>query len=204
MPARTTASVSMPAARMPSTSPKWNPSSRSITSIRRVTSVGWGRGTTKSRWSSAAKIMAMSSMFSASRRKSSSSRIVSAKSSTRAGGLASAATGMRPTRCGASHAITARSWRTRAETEGRWSFTTTGVPSRSVAAWTWAIDAAANEVRSTDENTVPMGCPSSSVSTRPMTGHGSAGTWSRHHLNSATSSGGKMPSPEAMIWPSLM
>ena len=98
---------------MPSTSPKLNPSSRSITSIRRVTSVGWGRGTTKSRWSSAAKVMAISSMLSASRRKSSSSMIVSANSSTRAGGLASAATGMRPTRCGASHAITARSWRTR-------------------------------------------------------------------------------------------
>ncbi len=90
MLARTTASVSMPAACIPSTSPKLNPSSRSITSMRRVTSVGWGRGTTKSRWSSAANVMAMSSMFSASRRKSSSSMIVSAKSSTRAGGLASA------------------------------------------------------------------------------------------------------------------
>ena len=51
----------------------------------------------------------MSSMFSASSRKSSSSTMVSAKSSTRAGGLAKAAMGMRPTRCGASHAITARS-----------------------------------------------------------------------------------------------
>ena len=157
MPARTTASVSMPAARMPSTSPKWNPSSRSITSMRRVTSVGWGRGTTKSRWSSAAKVMAISSMFSASRRKSSSSMIVSANSSTSAGGLASAATGMRPTRCGASHAITARSWRTRAETEGRWTFTTTGVPSRSVAACTWAMEAAASGTRSTEANTARMG-----------------------------------------------
>ncbi len=133
MPARTTASVSMPAARMPSTSPKLNPSRRSMTSMRRVTSVGWGRGTTKSRWSSAAKVMAMSSMFSASRRKSSSSMIVSAKSSTSAGGLASAATGMRPTRCGASQAMTARSWRTRAATDGRCTLTTTGVPSSSVA-----------------------------------------------------------------------
>ncbi len=109
MPARTTASVSMPAACMPSTSAKLKPSSRSMTSMRRVTSVGWGRGTTKARWSSVAKVMAMSSMFSASSRKSSSSVIVSAKSSTSAGGLASAATGMRPTRCGASHAMTARS-----------------------------------------------------------------------------------------------
>ena len=29
-------------------------------------------------------------------------------------------------------------------------------------------------------------------------------TWSRHHLNSATSSDGKMPSPEETIWPSLI
>ena len=32
----------------------------------------------------------------------------------------------------------------------------------------------------------------------------SAGTWSRQRLNSSTSSGGNRPSPEEMIWPSLM
>ena len=57
-------------------------------------------------------------MFCASRRKSSSSVIVSANSSTRAGGLARAATGMRPTRNGASHAMTAMSARTRSATDG--------------------------------------------------------------------------------------
>ena len=99
----------MPAAGMPSTSEKLKPLERSMTSMRRVTSVGWGRGTTKSRWPSSAKVVAISSMFSASSRKSSSSTMVSAKSSTSAGGLASAAIGMRPTRCGASQAMTARS-----------------------------------------------------------------------------------------------
>ena len=204
MPARTTASVSMPAACMPSTSPKWKPSSRSITSIRRVTSVGCGRGTTKSRCSSAAKVAATSSMFSASSRKSSSSTIVSAKSSTRAGGLASAATGIRPTRWGASHAMTARSWRTRADTDGRWTLTTTGVPSHRVAACTCTMEAAASGLRSTAEKTDESGLPSSSVSTCSTTDQGSGATWSRHHLNSATSSGGKTPSPDAMIWPSFM
>ena len=57
---------------------------------------------------------------------------------------------------------------------------------------------------STDANTEWMGRPSSSVSTRSTTRHGSAGTSSRHHLNSATSSGGKTPSPEATICPSFM
>ena len=130
--------------------------------------------------------------------------MVSAKSSTRAGGLASAATGIRPTRCGASQAMTARSWCTRADTDGRWTLTTTGVPSRRVAACTWAMEAAASGVCSTEAKAEERGPPSSSVSTCSTTGHGSGVTWSRHHLNSATSSGGKTPSPDAMIWPSLM
>ena len=74
--------------------------------------------------------------------------MVSANSSTSAGGLASAATGMRPTRCGASHDIARRSLRTRASTDGRCTFTTTGSPVRSRAAWTWAIEAAASGWRS--------------------------------------------------------
>ena len=46
IPVRTTARVSTPASRMPATSSKRKPSSRSMTSTRGVTSVGWGRGTT--------------------------------------------------------------------------------------------------------------------------------------------------------------
>ena len=45
-----TAAVSIPADRIPSTSSHAKPSSRSITSIRRVTSRGWGRGTMMERW----------------------------------------------------------------------------------------------------------------------------------------------------------
>ena len=67
----------------------------------------------------------MSSMLAASIRKSSSSTIVSPNSSTSVGGLASAATGMRPTRCGASHAITLRSLRTSDATVVRCTLTTT-------------------------------------------------------------------------------
>ena len=80
-----------------------------MTSTRRVTSRGCGRGTTIVRWSAAAIAAATSSMFSASSRKSSSSTIVSANSSMSAGGLASTATGIRPTRCGARKLIAARS-----------------------------------------------------------------------------------------------
>ncbi|CAB4584373.1 unannotated protein [freshwater metagenome] len=43
---RTTSSVSMPASFMPATSSKLKPFTRCITSTRRVTSVGCGRGTT--------------------------------------------------------------------------------------------------------------------------------------------------------------
>ena len=48
------------------------------------------------------------------------------------------------------------------------------------------------------------GAPSSSSTTARTTANGSAGTWSRQRLNSLTSSGGNMPSPEERIWPSLM
>ena len=46
MPVRMTSSVSMPASRMPATSSNLKPDSRSITSTRRVTRRGCGRGTT--------------------------------------------------------------------------------------------------------------------------------------------------------------
>ena len=46
IPVRTTASVSTPPSFIPATSSNRKPSRRSITSIRRVTRVGWGRGIT--------------------------------------------------------------------------------------------------------------------------------------------------------------
>ncbi len=146
----------------------------------------------------------MSSMFAASIRKSSSSMIVSPNSSTSVGGLASAATGMRPTRCGASHAITFRSLRTSEATVVRWTFTTTCSPVSSVAAWTWAIEAAASGVSSNVENTSSSRAPRSCSTVSRTTSNGSAFTWSRHFLNSATSWAGNSPSPAEMIWPSLM
>ncbi|CAB4584360.1 unannotated protein [freshwater metagenome] len=143
-------------------------------------------------------------MFAASIRKSSSSTIVSANSSTSAGGLASAAMGMRPTRCGASHAITRRSLRTNWLTLGRCTFTTTSSPVRSTAACTWAMEAAASGVRSKLWNRSSRRPPRSPSTTVRTTSNGSAGTWSRHSLNSLTSSAGNSPSPLEMIWPSLM
>ena len=98
-------------------------------------------------------------MFSASSRKSSSSTICSANSSTRAGGLASAAIGMRPTRNGPSHDSARRSARTSCATRGRWTLTTTSSPVRSRAACTWAIDAAAMGSSANSEKIVSSGRP---------------------------------------------
>ena len=87
---------------------------------------------------------------------------------------------------------------------GRCTLTTTLVPSSSVAPWTCAIDAAAIGSWSNVANTDSRGA-SSSVSTVSRTwSHVSAGTWSRHFFISVTSSSGKRPSPELMIWQSLM
>ena len=46
--------------------------------------------------------------------------------------------------------------------------------------------------------------PRSSSTTRRTSANDSGGTWSRQALNSSTSSSGKSPSPPEMIWPSLM
>ena len=92
--------------------------------------------------------------------------IVSAKSSTSAGGLASAATGMRPTRCGASQAMARRSLRTSVPTCGRCTLTTTGSPVRRRAACTWAIDAAASGVRSNHSKMASRVAPRSALHDR--------------------------------------
>ena len=198
-PVRSSAFVSIPAARMPSTSSNSNPDRRSITSTRRVTRCGCGRGTIVWRTPICASACATSSMFSASRRKSSSSTIVSAKSSTSAGGFASAATGIRPTIRGPNQASARRSSRTRRATSGRCTFTTTVSPVSSVAAWTCAMDAAARGSRSKDENTASSGRPSSASTVVRTEAKDSAGTRSRRSLNSPTSSGGNSPSPPETI-----
>ena len=146
----------------------------------------------------------MASMLSASSRKSSSSLMVSANSSTSAGGLARAATGMRPTRWGASHAMARRSARTSSCTCGRCTLTTTVSPVRSRAAWTWAIDAAASGRRSNHSKVASSVAPRSASTTWRTVANVSATTWSRSSLNWPTSSSGNRPSPDEMIWPSLM
>ena len=131
--------------------------------------------------------------------------MVSANSSTSAGGLASAATGMRPTRCGASHAIARRSVCTRRPTSGRCTLTTTSSPVCRRAAWTWAIEAAASGVAvERGEHRPPAAGRARPRRCARTSSNGSAGTWSRQRLNSSTSSGGNRPSPDEMIWPSLM
>ena len=202
-PARKSALVSMPASCIDSTSSNAKPRSRSITRTRRVTSVGCGRGTTIVRCSVRASTRAMSSMFSASSRKSSSSTIVSANSSTSAGGFASAAIGMRPTSLGASHAIAAMSARTSAATRGRCTFTTTSSPVWRRAACTCAIEAAASGSSENSANRSDRGAPRSDSTTARTSVKRSGGTWSRSRRNSATSSSGKSPSPPETICPSF-
>ena len=130
--------------------------------------------------------------------------MVSANSSTRAGGLVRAAMGMRPTSWGAIHDMAAMSNRTREATVRRCTLTTTRSPVLRVAAWTWAIEAEARGTRSKETNTSARGRPRSSSMVRRTVENGSGGTRSRSSRNSSTSSSGKMPSPEEMIWPSLM
>ena len=95
--------------------------------------------------------------------------------------------------------MTSRSWVTSSATVVRCTFTTTRSPVWRVAAWTWAIDAAARGRRSNEAKTSSRVRPSSLSTVARTSLNGSAGTWSRHFLNSSTSSSGNSPSPEEMI-----
>ena len=195
----------MPARRMPSTSSQPKPSRRSITRTRRVTSSGCGRGTTTAFWPVLARTAAMSSMLSASRRKSSSSTMVSANSSTRAGGLASAATGIRPIRRGASQLMAAMSRSHQARHLGPLHL------DHHFFAGAQAGGVDLGDRRGSDrgglevlEDRLQAAGPGRPRPPARTTSKRSAGTRSRSSLNSLTSSGGNTPSPEERIWPSLM
>ena len=180
--------------------------SRSITSTRRVTSVRVRAGDEQSRADSvSASTLAMSSMFSASRRKSSSSTIVSANSSTSAGGLASAAIGMRPVSRGASHAIASRSWRTSSRDLRPLhlddDFLAGAQPGRVHLRDRRGRDRRAVEA---DEHVVERAAELHLDDPPHVVERPRRGTRSRSSLNSATSSAGNSPSPPEMIWPSLM
>ena len=171
-----------------------SPRRRSMTSTRRVTSTGCGRGTTIVRCSVAASTRARSSMFSASRRKSSSSTICSANSSTSAGGFASAATGMRPTSSGASHASARRSSRTSAATSRPLDLDD-DLLAGDEAGRVHLRDRRRGERLGARTRRRPCssGRPRSRSTTARTSANRSGGTWSRSFLNSSTQLVGEEP-----------
>ena len=87
---------------------------------------------------------------------------------------------------------------------GRWTLTTTVSPVIRIAAWTWAIEAAASGTVENALNTWSRGSPKSSSTIAFTLSKDSAGTWSRSSLNSATRGSGKIPWPDDRIWPNFM
>ena len=148
--------------------------------------------------------LAMSSMFSASRRKSSSSTIVSANSSMSAGGLARTAIGIRPTRNGAKKLIAARSLRTSSATSGRWTLTTTSSPVDKTCAVDLGDRGGGDRGPSNSAKTSSSGRPNSASTMRRTVVERLRRHPVAQQANSPTSSGGKIPSPDERIWPSLM
>ncbi len=141
---RSTAAVSMPPARMPSASPQAKPWRCSITSTRRVTSSGCGRGTTTERCPVAAKTARRCRACSGPRAGSRAPRRWSRRTArpVRADWSVRSPGSARPA------AVRSRPWRRcRAgpdrRTRLRWTLTTTRSPVRRVAAWTWAMEAEA-------------------------------------------------------------
>ena len=140
------------------------PPTRLITMTLSVTRSKIGLGSSQICRGLARRALSTSKRLATSSLKSSSSQMVSPNSSTRAGGFESAVIGIYPTSRGATQASTRSSDVTFRRIPGRWTFTTTGVPSSSSASWTWAIEADANG-RSLIEAKVSLIGPSSRVRT---------------------------------------
>ena len=74
----------------------------------------------------------------------------------------------------------------RAMMPGRWTLMTTGVPSRSFAVWTCAIDADASGLGSMSTRCAAFSAPSSSSSVRLTSSNANGCTRSRTFWNSLT------------------
>ena len=96
-----------------------------------------------------------------------------------------------------------RSAVTWARASGRWTLSTTEVPSRRAPLWTCATEAAASGSSSTPAKTSGRGRPSSDSTALATTGHGDAGTsdcsWASSRANAGPMRSGRV----ASIWPSL-
>ena len=86
---------------------------------------------------------------------------------------------------------------------GRWTLSTTEVPSRRAPLWTCATDAAASGSSSTPAKTSGIGRPSSDSTALATTGHGDAGTSDCSCASSRANAGPMRSGRVASIWPSL-
>ena len=100
-------------------------------------------------------------------------------------------------------AITRMSAENCARRPGRRTFTTTSVPSASVARCTWAIDAAAIGSGSKVAKSSVTGRPSECLMMLSAVPGASGGTSSRHHSKASTHSSGSRPLAVAMNCPSF-
>ena len=83
---------------------------------------------------------------------------------------------------------------------GYWTFTATSRPSCSLAACTWASEAAAMGCSSNSEKTASRGFPSSRSTTARTTSKGWKGTASWHCFSFSMNSGGNMSARVATAW----
>ena len=98
---------------------------------------------------------------------------------------------------------TAASRATTSSIPGRWTFTTTGVPSTSTARWVCPIDAAASGSNSNDANARSTGSPSSASSTARTSASGTVRTSARSLASSSVVAAGSTSVRVEAIWPSL-
>ena len=155
-------------------------------------------------WRLRAKSAANRSVLRPSMVKSSSSSMASDSWATRARGRYRAISALACSAFRASSAIRRRSASTRGRTPGRRIFSTTSVPSRRAARWTWAMEAAARGVTSKRPKTCSGGPPSAASTSGRRTSKSRVAPPLCSRSNSSIQSGGNRSERVDRIWPSLM
>ncbi|MNV39382.1 hypothetical protein D3C71_1309590 [compost metagenome] len=149
------------------------------------------------------KLRAMRSALRHSAAKSSSRRSDTWNCCTTSAGRYRCRSGRRASTISASRASRRRSASITSRMPGRRIFSTTAVPSCSVARCACASEAAAMGVSSSHANTSVAGAPRSRSSCSRTCAYGSAGTAFCSSENSAIQSGGNRSTRVASTWPSL-
>ena len=193
--------MSVPSSRRRATSEIWMPRIRSMTMTSCRQRSQWTSGTCRSRLP--AKLRLSCEALPASRMRSSSFRIVFSYSTTTSRGRRRRESGQYSSARPARARSTSRSRSIASRMPGRSTLTTTSRPSLSVAACTWAMEAAASGATSKPAKSSATGWPSEASMRAFASAPSKGGTRSWSFASSSAMSGGSRSRRVETTWPNF-